>query len=245
MIALMGDIHANLQAFEAVMEDARDKGARRFGLLGDYVGYGGDPESVLDRVMDLVDKGASAVRGNHDDMAADFDREMNPTAARAANWTRDRLRADQRDFLDTLPLTHREGDRLHVHADASAPERWRYVNGVASAGASLAATDARVVVCGHVHEPAMYAATADGRHARHKPQPGQIIPLLASRRWHIVLPSVGQPRDGDPTAGYALLSDDGGEVTFHRVPYDIEAAAAAIRRAELPAGLAARLFKGR
>jgi diadenosine tetraphosphatase ApaH/serine/threonine PP2A family protein phosphatase len=246
MIALLGDIHANLQAFEAVVEDARDKGATGFALLGDYVGYGGDPCAVLERVMDLAADGAPAVRGNHDDMAADFDREMNPTAAYAASWTRNELSHGQRDFLDSLPLTIAQGERLYVHADASEPARWRYVHSVEAAQTSLtAASGFRVVVCGHVHEAAMYAQTLDGRIARHRPQPGFPIPLLPSRRWHIVLPSVGQPRDGDTTAGYAMLDTAGQEVSFHRVPYDIEGAAAAIRKAGLPEGLAARLFKGR
>lgn len=245
MIALLSDIHANLQALEACLEDARDKGATRFALLGDYVGYGGDPSPVLERVMALVEAGASAVRGNHDDMAADFDREMNPSAATAAKWTRSQLSAGQRAFLDGLPLSARDGDRLYVHADASDPARWRYVTGAAAAGASLAGTDARVVVCGHVHDPAMYAQTADGRMARHKPQSGAPIPLLPSRRWHIVLGSVGQPRDGDAAASWAQLDPEGNEITFHRVAYDVAAAAARIRDAGLPEGLASRLFQGR
>jgi diadenosine tetraphosphatase ApaH/serine/threonine PP2A family protein phosphatase len=245
LIALLGDIHSNQQALEACLNDAAGMGALRHVFLGDFVGYGGDPDAVLSVVQTMCANGALAVKGNHDDMAADFDRDMNPSAARAAKWTREQLTDPQRAFLDNLPLTITEDDRLYVHADASAPAKWRYVTDSACARDSLEASKSRIVFCGHVHQPAIYGLAIGDNITRFVPEEDCKVPLLKSRRWHIVLPSVGQPRDGNPLAGYALYDPDTLEVTFRRVPYDIDAAAEAIISAGLPIGLANRLHRGR
>jgi diadenosine tetraphosphatase ApaH/serine/threonine PP2A family protein phosphatase len=245
LIALLGDIHSNLQALEACLDDAHGQGVSRFVFFGDFVGYGGDPDSVLKIVQDMCDGGAKAIKGNHDDMTCDFDREMTHNAASAAKWTRSQLTSSQRDFLDNLPLTLSEDDRLYVHGDASAPSKWRYVNDIACARDSLGATPARVVICGHVHIPAIYSLGSLDKITSFIPADNSPVPLLKSRRWHVVLPSVGQPRDGNPLAGYALFDEDTNDITFKRLPYDIDAAAACIRAAGLPAGLADRLHKGR
>lgn len=245
MIAFLGDIHSNLQALVACLDDAADHGATRFVFLGDFVGYGGDPDAVLGIIEKMCASGALAVKGNHDDMASDFDRDMNPSAARAATWTRAQLTSDQRHFLDNLPMILSEDDRLYVHADASAPAKWRYVTDSDCARDSLDATDARIVICGHVHQPAIYSLSSEGKMTQFLPEDGCPVPLLKTRRWHIVLPSVGQPRDENPLSGYALFNADNCEITFRRIPYDIDAAAARIREAGLPKGLADRLHKGR
>jgi diadenosine tetraphosphatase ApaH/serine/threonine PP2A family protein phosphatase len=246
-IALLGDIHSNLQALEACLSHARGKGVDGFAFLGDYVGYGAQPGAVLDLIMALVEDGAPAVRGNHDDMGANFDRAMNPTAASAANWTRDQLSATHRAFLDSLPYTATlpgADDVLLVHGGADQPEKWHYVTDGDTARRSLDACSARVVICGHVHTPAVYGA-GTGRMAGHTPVDGIPIPLMASRRWHVVLGSVGQPRDRNPAASYSIFDTVRHEITFQRVPYDVTKASAAIRAAGLPTGLADRLLVGR
>jgi diadenosine tetraphosphatase ApaH/serine/threonine PP2A family protein phosphatase len=245
VIALFGDIHSNLQAFQACLDDAQCQGATRYVFLGDFVGYGGDPDAVLDIVQSMCAGGALAVKGNHDDMASDFDRDMNPSAARAAKWTRTQLSAHQRQFLDGLPMTLREEDRLYVHADASAPEKWRYVTDNDCARDSLEATEARIVFCGHVHQPAIYCLSNKDKITRFVPEHDCPVPLMKSRRWHVVLPSVGQPRDENPLSGYALFNQANCEITFRRIPYDIDTAALRIIEAGLPTGLASRLHKGR
>lgn len=245
MIALFADIHSNLQAFEACLDDAQSQGATRFVFLGDLVGYGGDPNAVLARVQQMCGRGGIAVKGNHDDMASDFDRDMNPSAASAAKWTREQLTLTQREFLDGLPFFIEEDDRLYVHADASAPHKWRYVTDIECAQYSLDATPARIVICGHVHQPAIYGQRSDGHTAMFVPAHDCPVPLIKSRRWHVVLPSVGQPRDQNPLAGYGLLDTQTSELIFRRVPYDVESAAARIRQMGLPSGLADRLHKGR
>src|SRR5664279_1978317 len=127
LIALFADIHAIRQAFSACLAQARDHGAERFVLLGDYVGYGADPEWTVTTVMDLVDKGAMAVLGNHDSAVNNPREQLNIEARVVIEWTRGELGASERQFLAGLPLTLNDGDRLYVHSEASKPKNWIYV----------------------------------------------------------------------------------------------------------------------
>ena len=126
-LAIFADIHANRQAFSACLEAARARGAERIVCLGDFVGYGADPEWAVDTAMGLVEHGAIAVRGNHDHAISTPSENMNAVAQAAIEWTRGRLSRPQRRFLAELPLTRQEDDRLYVHSEASHPARWRYV----------------------------------------------------------------------------------------------------------------------
>lgn len=243
LIAIFADIHANKQAFEACLKQARTDGAARFVLLGDIVGYGADPVWAVETTMDLAGRGAPAVRGNHDN-AIIHDEDMNPVAQVAIDWTRGQLGRPQRDFLDALPMTQTEGERLYVHAEASRPERWNYVQNAGDAARSLVATMARVTFCGHIHRPALYTMSATGKMAAVTPTAGLAMPLLPGRQWLAVLGSVGQPRDGNPAASYAMLDTGRNELTYCRAPYDVEAAAERIRRSGLPGSLADRLLLG-
>src|SRR5258708_32751342 len=122
--------------------------------LGDYVGYGADPEWAVETVMDLVGHGAVAVRGNHDNAVGTTAESMNAEAQAAIEWTRGRLSAAQRRFLAELPLTRQEEDRLYVHSEAGNPQKWRYVQTTSDAARSMLATSAHVTFCGHIHQPA-------------------------------------------------------------------------------------------
>jgi diadenosine tetraphosphatase ApaH/serine/threonine PP2A family protein phosphatase len=244
-IAVFADIHANRQAFAACLAHARDFGAERIVLLGDYVGYGADPEWTVATVTKLVDQGAVAVRGNHDHAVHDAREHLNVEATIAIEWTRRELGAAERRFLQELPLTHSEGEYLYVHADASKPESWRYVASVSDAARSIIAASARVTLCGHVHSPALYTMSATGKMTAFIPAAGAPIRLLPTRRWLAVLGSVGQPRDGNPAACYAMLDTQRAELTYCRAPYDVDEAAARIRSRGLPAWLADRLSMGR
>jgi diadenosine tetraphosphatase ApaH/serine/threonine PP2A family protein phosphatase len=219
--------------------------AERFVFLGDYVGYGADPVWVTETVMALVEGGAVALKGNHDAAVDGSDADMNALARAAIAWTREQLEPRHRAFLESLPLTRQEGGTLYVHANAHAPASWDYILGPFEAGRSLSRTTCRLVVCGHVHMPALYALAESGHVSAFRPSAGAGIPLLASRRWLAVVGAVGQPRDGIPAAAYALLDQDRGTLTYWRVPYDYEAAAQKIRRAGLPEKLAMRLELGR
>jgi diadenosine tetraphosphatase ApaH/serine/threonine PP2A family protein phosphatase len=244
-LAVFADIHANRQAFSACLEAARMRDAERIICLGDIVGYGADPEWTVETVMGLVSDGAIAVRGNHDNAIGTSSESMNAEAQAAIEWTRGRLSGPQRQFLAGLPLTHREDDRLYVHSEASNPARWRYVLGTAEAARSLEATDAHVTLCGHIHHPALYSMSAAAKMTSFVPTSHVPVQLLGGRRWLAVIGSVGQPRDGNPAAAFAMLDTASREITYCRVPYDVETAAQRIRANGLPHWLADRLLAGR
>ena len=244
-LAVFADIHANRQAFSACLDFARAHGAERIVCLGDVVGYGADPEWAVDTMMGLVDDGAIALRGNHDNAIGAASESMNAEAQAAIEWTRGRLSAPQRQFLAELPLTQREDDRFYVHSDASNPARWRYVVGTSEAARSLEATDAHVTLCGHIHRPALYSMSSAAKMTSFIPTTDVPVQLLGGRRWLAVVGSVGQPRDGNPAAAFAMLDTISREITWCRVPYDVEAAANKIRANGLPYWLADRLSAGR
>lgn len=243
-IALLADIHANLEALEACLTHAEGQGAERLVFLGDLVGYGANPLEVTQRVQELVDRGALALRGNHDEAAVSGPRNFSRLAAIAIEWTATQLTPAALAFLAGLPLTHEEDDRLYVHSEGSDPERWLYVTDATAARVSLEATDARLTFCGHTHSPALFGLTATEKLVAHRPTPDLMLPLLQPRRWLAVMGAVGQPRDGDPAACYGLLDTESSECAWMRVPYDIATAAQKIRAAGLPEFLAERLFTG-
>jgi diadenosine tetraphosphatase ApaH/serine/threonine PP2A family protein phosphatase len=243
-IALFTDIHGNQEALAACLEHARRGHAGRFVFLGDYVGYGADPGWVVDTVKAEVARGAVAVLGNHDAAVLNSTSDMNDQAAASIEWTRPRLDVAQREFLGSLPLTISDADRLYVHANAYAPGDWGYVTDLYSASRSIIATRAHATFCGHIHVPALYHMSMTGKFASFDPVDRVEIPLTSQRRWLAVIGSVGQPRDHNPAACYAVLDDERNVLTYIRVPYDIETAARKIREAGLPIGLSHRLFEG-
>ena len=245
-LALLADIHSNLEALTACMLHAQAGGAERFAFLGDLVGYGADPEAVLDLVMEQSGRGATVVLGNHDEAAVgEGDGRMNPMAERAIDWTRRQLRAEQRAFLQGLPLCARTGDCYFVHASADAPRKWTYVSDALRAAHSIGAARATYVFAGHVHEQCLYFQGADARPQLFRPTPGDPIPVPRHRRWLAIVGSCGQPRDGDTAAGYAMLDVDRAELVFHRVPYDYSGTVRKIRGRGLPGRLATRIEHGR
>jgi len=245
LLAIFTDIHANRQAFAACLEAARARGAERLICLGDIVGYGADPEWSVDTVMQMVADGGLAVRGNHDNAVSTSSESMNAEAQAAIEWTRGRLSAEQRRFLAELPMTVGDEDRLFVHSEASGPPRWRYVQSSTDAARSMIATEAQVTFCGHIHRPALYSMSATAKMTSFTPTANMPIQLLRGRQWLAVVGSVGQPRDGDPAASFATFDTRTRELTYCRVPYDIETAAQRIRGNGLPPWLAQRLSMGR
>jgi len=248
-LALLSDIHANLQALEACLAHARAQGADRLAFLGDLVGYGAHPGPVMQRIMALAAQGALVLKGNHDEMAAQPPAENKSMGESTALWTHDQLDEAQLAFLGGLPLTVQHERVLLVHASADAPAQWRYVYDTPMAELSLRAASAvegvRYVFGGHVHRQSLYYRGADGRLLSFAPTDGVAVPVSSHRHWLATIGSVGQPRDGNPKAMYALFDSARAQLTFHRVAYDHQAAAAAIRRAGLPDFFADRLELGR
>lgn len=244
-IAILSDIHANREAFEACLADVARRGAQRMVLLGDIVGYGAEPGWAVTRTRELAEAGAIVIKGNHDEAAVADRGGMTSAAAASAEWTRQVLDAEAKRFLDLLPMEVEEEDRLYVHAGAEHPTLWHYVRDAEDARRSLDAVRARVVLCGHTHVPRLFGLTAAAKIVAHTPVAEVAVPLTRPRRWLAVVGAVGQPRDGEPAAAYALLDSAANEITTIRVPYDAAAAAEKIRAAGLPEMLATRLLRGR
>jgi diadenosine tetraphosphatase ApaH/serine/threonine PP2A family protein phosphatase len=244
-IALMTDIHGNREAFAACLDHAGRNSIDRYVFLGDFVGYGADPGWVIDTARTYVERGAIAVLGNHDAAVLTDSVDMNEAAATAIAWTRTQLDDRQRNFIAGLPLFVEEEDRLYVHASAHEPDQWHYVFDIYAAASSLVATDARATFCGHTHVPALFHMTQNGDFAGFEPVEREEIPLDRAHQWLAVIGSVGQPRDHNPAACYAVLDDERCVLTYVRVPYDVRTASRKIRAAGLPGMLAARLIEGR
>ena len=243
-IAILSDIHANREAFTACLAATEVAGADRLVILGDIVGYGADPLWCLDKTRELLATGAVVLRGNHDEAVAKSTQSMNLNARLAIEWTRNQLSAADRAFLGHLPMQVAEDDRLYVHASANAPEAWHYMLDADDARGHFMHCDATVSFCGHTHQPALFSAFSVGKITAFTPDTVEPIPLTPQRQWLAVMGSVGQPRDGNPASAWALYDTETRELRFQRTAYDIETAAAKIRKAGLPEALAERLFQG-
>lgn len=248
-LALLSDIHANIQAFDACLADAETRGAQQFAILGDLVGYGADPVAVVERAQALAASGALLVKGNHDELAVSPPAQVVTMGDITASWTHAQLSPSQRQFLDQLPMTLQYESMLLVHASVDEPELWRYVYDERAASASLdaatALSDVRYVFGGHVHLQTLYYRGAGAQLMKFLPTPGVAVPVPKHRRWLATIGSVGQPRDRNPQAMYALFDTDKLQLSFHRLSYDHHGAAVAIRQAALPAMFADRLELGR
>ncbi len=237
-IAVLSDIHANLPALDAVLTDAGSVDA--VWHLGDVVGYGPEPDAVVGRLREI---GAVGVRGNHDAAACGGPEIewFNPDARRAMEWTRGAIGPATEAWLAALPeRLVTDGCEL-VHGSPREPI-WEYVTSSAVASANLAVLSAPIGLHGHTHMPVAWVED-DGRVELVRPDRRSRLEL-GGRRALINPGSVGQPRDGDPDASYAILDPEAREVSWHRVAYDIAAVQDAMRAAGLPASLAARLSAG-
>lgn len=240
--AIIADIHANLAAFRAVLEDINKKGGvDEFWCLGDTVDYGPDPRECLEILQRLHPVG---VAGNHDLAAAGKmdTSQFSPDAAISARWTADNISLEEIEYLESLPLTlEREGFTL-VHGSPFDPV-WEYVvsTGIAERNFSFFRTGYCLV--GHSHIAEAFKRE-ESRTTAIALTPNIGLVLGAGRM--IINPgAVGQPRDGNPDASYAIYDTEAKMLRLHRVPYDIEATQERILRAGLPVTLATRLKEGR
>ncbi|MFC1806730.1 metallophosphoesterase family protein, partial [Planctomycetota bacterium] len=236
---VFGDIHANLEALEAVLSDAEKQGAERYLCVGDIVGYGADPGPCLERVRALT---TQVVAGNHDCAVvgrADIE-YFNHFAKAAVLWTREQLTPGQHAFLTGLPLTLTVNSLTVVHATVHRPEEFGYIESALVARLSFAALQTAIGFVGHSHVPVTFFYEESGDEIWFS-QDGE-IPLGEFSKSIINIGSVGQPRDDNPQAAYALYDSDAKVVTIRRIPYDIETAKRKIIDAGLPEVLAARLM---
>jgi diadenosine tetraphosphatase ApaH/serine/threonine PP2A family protein phosphatase len=237
-IAILSDIHSNIVALDAVLAAAGPVDA--LWHLGDVVGYGPEPDRVVDRLREV---GAVGVRGNHDAAAcggAEIE-WFNPDARAAMEWTRAAIAPRTRDWLAALPDRRAEAGCTLVHGSLRDPI-WEYITSVPIARANLAELTTPVGLHGHTHIPIAFRDD-DGRVEVITPGDNSSIGL--DERTVLLNPgSVGQPRDGDPRAGFAVLDTDAARVRWQRVAYDIEVVQTAMRDVGLPARLVARLTVG-
>jgi diadenosine tetraphosphatase ApaH/serine/threonine PP2A family protein phosphatase len=240
-VALLADVHANLVALEAVLAAIGRVDA--IWVMGDTVGYGPDPSDVLAL---LRERSALIVAGNHD-LAVATGRGVdvfNPYAAAAVRAHRSWLSADERDTLASLPLTAEADGFTLCHGSLRDPV-WEYVMSPQQASATLRLARTTHGCNGHTHIPVVFTTlviTSGGFAERHDPIPDH--PIRLEGRALVNPGSVGQPRDSDPRAAYAVLDTDAATVTFRRAPYDIAATQARIRARGLPGFLADRLAIG-
>jgi diadenosine tetraphosphatase ApaH/serine/threonine PP2A family protein phosphatase len=225
-IAILGDIHANLEALTAVLGDAAAQGVSQYACTGDIVGYCANPHECLEIIRGL---GCPVVMGNHDEEAARCRpiTGMSDRARLAMEWTRENLTAEDKAWLASLPAVRQVRDFTVVHATLDSPKVWSYVMNRFDAMASFAYQFTRVCFIGHTHSPVVYVKTQTGVMRESAAEP---IHIQSAQKYLINTGSVGMPRDGDPRAAYALYDIERAVVTIRRVPYDIEGAAVKVRR---------------
>ena len=237
-IAVLSDIHANLPALDAVLADAGSVDG--IWHLGDVVGYGPDPDGVIARLREV---GAVGVRGNHDAAAAGGSEIdwFNPEARRAMEWTRTAISPASIEWLRALPERRSLERSELVHGSFREP-LWEYVTSPSIARDNLGLLHEPIGLHGHTHMPVAFVE--QGGRVERFAATGVASLELGDRRALVNPGSVGQPRDGDPTASYLVLDPATVAITWHRVAYDIESVQAAMRAVGLPSFLISRLSVG-
>jgi diadenosine tetraphosphatase ApaH/serine/threonine PP2A family protein phosphatase len=267
-IAILSDIHGNLEALRAVLEVCREHGVEKYVCLGDIVGYNANPSECLEIIREL--NPICMVKGNHDEYASNNDEVMdgfNPHAKKAVLWTKEQLTMEQRSFLANLPLraTVPGTNITIVHATLDSPDNWGYVFDMHHAADNFAYQFTQISFCGHSHVPVAFCKkpissmserpieeiTEWLHHEGESAVPVNPnttdfleVRLQTGYKYLFNIGSVGQPRNRDPRASFAIINTDTREVSRHRVVYDIRTTQEKILAAGLPERLALRLESG-
>jgi len=238
-IAIFGDIHANLEAFEVVLADAREQGCTSYICLGDVVGYNANPRECLEMVQAL---GCPVVKGNHDDYAStDSSLEsFNPLAEVAIQWTRDQLTPSEKSWLGGLSYISKIREFTVVHASLDDPGGWGYVLNQLDAAASFSKQMTDLCFFGHTHTPRAYIKDSSVVGL-----PFEQLLLEPGKKYFVNAGSVGQPRDGDWRAAYVVFDEEKRTIRLRRLRYDLAKTQGKILKAGLPPRLADRLAYGK
>lgn len=266
--AILSDIHANLEALTTVLAKCRELEVPEFISLGDIVGYNANPKECLDLVRSL--NMVAAVKGNHDEYVSNNDETMegfNPHARESILWTKTQLSKEDRDWLAQLRmrLTVRGTNITVVHATLDSPDTWGYIFDAHHAADNFAYQFTQLCFCGHSHAPIAFCKKPVSMHSE-KPieeipewavPPGDTMPvsspqeadaitldILPGYRYLINVGSVGQPRNRDPRASFAVYDSTAKTITRYRLPYDIRTTQEKIRAVKLPCRNADRLEHG-
>ena len=237
--AVFGDIHANLEALQAVLKDAQSQEVTHYVCLGDVVGYNANPHECVEIIRNLD---CPVVKGNHDEQASLTDdlSGFNPLAEEAINWTRRQLTEDDKQWLRDLKMVRQVRDFTIVHATLDTPHKWGYVFNQLDAAASFNYQHTQLCFYGHTHAPRAYI-----RDGSVKSQTLDKLTIEQGKKYFINVGSVGQPRDGDWHASYCIYHPERQLVELRRIEYDIYAAQDKIVDAGLPQRLADRLALGK
>jgi diadenosine tetraphosphatase ApaH/serine/threonine PP2A family protein phosphatase len=240
-IALLSDVHGNLPAFEAVLEDVDAQGVEEIWCLGDLVGYGAQPDGCVELARDRCDL---SLAGNHDLVVTDEIpiTDFSSSAAAAARWTQETISEEALAYLRGLSPADPEREPAIYHASPRDPV-WEYVLSSWQADENFDVMEARVGAVGHSHVALWFRRDDSGKVSGATAEAGEEHDL-SSGRWLVNPGGVGQPRDGDPRAAWLLLDTEGWTATWRRVEYPIDEAARAIEEAGLPRILAERLYTG-
>lgn len=234
-IAIISDIHANLEALQSVLKSVKQYDVEAIYCLGDIVGYGPNPNECVDLVRENCEH---VLVGNHDFAAiGKTDIEyFNQYAKAAAFWTRDHLTKENINYLASLPFTHQNDDMIMVHASPTNPAHWYYVLNPYDAHAEMQSFNQPLCFIGHSHVPIVYSEkdAIKDTYVRFKKQ----------HKYIINVGSVGQPRDGNYKVCYALYDKNNHSLDYIRLDYDVQATYSKILKEGLPAFLAERLLKG-
>lgn len=237
--AIIADIHANLDAFQVVLDDIQTQKCDKVVCLGDVVGYGAEPKKCLDIVRAMA---IPCIKGNHDEYCSidEHTEGFNPQAAEAILWTRQQLTQEDRNWLRDLKYLRLIANFTIVHATLDVPQRWGYVFDKLAAAASFTYQNTNVCFFGHTHVPVAFVRDTmvrGGTYSKFKVEPG--------RKYFVNVGSIGQPRDGNPKAAYVVYDMTEGTIELRRLDYDIASAQRKIREAGLPERLAERLAYGK
>ena len=237
--AIFGDIHANLEALEAVLFDAAEQECTDYVCIGDIVGYNANPAECLDKVRSMD---CPVVKGNHDEEAVlDTSLEgLNPLAKQAMEWTRAQLCPEDQQWLRDLKFVRQVRDFTVVHATLDTPSGWTYVTNKFDAMASFGYQFTQLCFYGHTHTPVIYTKSD-----RVEALNGMEADLKMGTKYFINVGSVGQPRDGNWRSSYAVYDVENKKVEIRRLEYDIQTAQKKIIDAGLPEMLAHRLALGK
>ena len=262
--AILSDIHANFEALNVVLERCKSEGVEKYICLGDIVGYNANPSECLEliRELDLV----ACVKGNHDEYASSDDEDMlgfNPHARQAVLWTKSQLNRDQLDWLSRLPMkkTIRGTNITIVHATLDSPDAWGYIFDTHHAADNFSYQFTQLCFCGHSHVPIAFSKkpltmggenpiteVEEWRNPPHEEDESlpESVDIFMENGWKYLINvgSVGQARNRDPVASFAIYDTDESKITRFRLQYDINLAQSKIIAAGLPEKLATRLKRG-
>lgn len=239
-IAILSDIHSNLEALQTCCIKAQSLGVEQYVCLGDIVGYAADPVPALEMVMGLP--GLIAVRGNHDEAALTGEYpDVGKSVQESVLWTHQQLSQDHKDFIANLAYVENSNSAVFAHSSVHEPEKWDYLYDEPQIKQCMDAANEPLIFLGHTHFPKLYYETSKGKIKELTPIESTAIPIYRQRRFIINVGSVGQPRDNNSAASFVLYDVETTEVTFHRVVYDFTETAKKILATDLAPRFAKRL----